>query len=180
MKNTNESTQTQMLVEGGIMIALAQILSYIKIFEAPAGGSVTAGSMVPIMIFAIRWGAKKGVLVGAVYGVLQFLLGPKWSFHPVSILFDYPIAFGFIGLAGLFNKNIKGIFTGIILGVLGRFICHVISGVVVFASSAPAGQHPLLYSIGYNGSFLSLELIISVLIVWILYKFANKLFIVQK
>ncbi len=161
MKNQN----TRMLTEAGLMIAIAQILSYLSIFEMPAGGSVTPGSMIPIMIFAIRWGAKKGLLTGAVYGMLQFILGPKWSFHPVSIIFDYPVAFAFIGLAGLFRSSIKGITLGTILGILGRFSCHVLSGVVVFASSAPESQHPLVYSIIYNGTFLLPELAISLLII---------------
>lgn len=161
MKNQN----TRMLAEAGIMIAIAQILSYVSIFQMPAGGSVTPGSMIPIMIFAIRWGAKKGVLAGVVYGILQFILGSKWSFHPVSIIFDYPVAFGFIGLAGLFKKSISGISLGASLGITGRFLCHVLSGVVVFASWAPEGQHPLVYSIIYNGTFLLPELAISLLIV---------------
>lgn len=164
MKNQN----ARMLAEAGIMIAIAQILSYVTIFQMPAGGSVTPGSMIPIMIFAIRWGAKKGILAGIVYGALQFILGPKWSFHPVSVIFDYPVAFGFIGLAGLFRKNVWGAAAGIVLGVTGRFLCHVLSGVVVFASYAPEGQHPLVYSIIYNGTFLLPELAISLIIVMLL------------
>ena len=76
MKNTN----VRMLVEAGVMIALAQVLSYVVIYQMPQGGSVTAGSMVPILLFAVRWGTAQGLLAGAVYGILQFILGPKWSF----------------------------------------------------------------------------------------------------
>jgi thiamine transporter len=154
-----------MLVEAGIMIALAQILSYVKIFEMPLGGSVTAGSMVPILVFAVRWGAKKGLLVGMVYGILQFLLGPKWSFHPLSIFLDYVAAFALLGLVGLFKRDTKGITIGTFMGIFGRFASHVISGVVVFASSAPEGSHPLLYSIAYNGAYLLPEFIISLILV---------------
>jgi thiamine transporter len=165
MKNTN----TRMLVEAGVMIALAQVLSYVKLFEMPQGGSVTAGSMVPIFILAIRWGTSQGILAGMVYGVLQFILGEKYSFHIVSILFDYVVAFGCLGLAGVFrHKGKVGIMAGVFVGVLGRFICHVISGVVVFASYAPAGQSPWVYSIIYNGSFLLVELIISMVIMGLL------------
>ncbi|HHV59097.1 MAG TPA: energy-coupled thiamine transporter ThiT [Clostridiaceae bacterium] len=161
MKNKN----VKMLAEAGIMIAIAQALSYVTVFQMPQGGSITPGSMIPIILFAIRWGPKKGILAGAVYGVLQFILGPKWSFHPVSLIFDYPVAFGLLGLAGLFRNTSTGIAGGTVLGVLGRFLCHVISGVVVFASYAPEGQHPLLYSMIYNGSFLLPELIISLVVV---------------
>ncbi len=164
MKDKN----VKMLVEAGIMIALAQILSYVKLFEMPMGGSVTAASMVPILLFAVRWGAKSGLLVGTVYGILQFLLGPKWSFHPISILGDYVVAFGLLGLAGLFKKDVKGITLGTFLGIFGRFVCHVISGVVVFASYAPEGQHPLVYSILYNGTYLMPEFVISLVLVLLL------------
>ncbi|MDN5276707.1 MAG: thiamine transporter [Clostridiales bacterium] len=167
MKRTN----TRMLVEAGVMIALAQVLSYVKVYELPQGGSVTAGSMVPILFFAVRWGARGGILAGMAYGLLQFILGEKYSYHIVSILFDYIIAFGCLGLAGLFRqKGMAGVMAGVFLGILGRFICHVISGVTVFASYAPEGQSPWVYSILYNGSYLLPELIISMVIVVLLYR----------
>lgn len=161
---------TKMLVEAGIMIALAQILSYVKIFEAPYGGSVTAGSMVPILLFAIRWGVGPGILAGTVYGALQFILGPKYSFHILSIVLDYLAAFGLLGLAGLFRRNLKGVYAGTFLGILGRFISSVLSGVIIWASYAPEGTNPLVYSIVYNGAYLLPELLISFILVSILYK----------
>lgn len=166
-----KSTSTKMLTEAGVMIAAAQILSYIKIFEAPYGGSVTAGSMIPIIVFSLRWGAKYGLLAGTAYGILQFLLGGTiYSYHIISILFDYVVAFGLLGLAGLFRTNVKGVFTGTCLSLFGRFICHVISGVIVWASYAPSGMDPLYYSVVYNGSYLLPELAITLIIVGILYK----------
>ncbi|AOT70318.1 energy-coupled thiamine transporter ThiT [Geosporobacter ferrireducens] len=161
---------TKMLVEAGIMIALAQILSYVKIFEAPYGGSVTAGSMVPILLFAIRWGVGPGLLAGTVYGLLQFILGPKYSFHILSILLDYLVAFGLLGLAGLFRKDLKGVYAGTFLGVFGRFVSSVLSGVIIWASYAPEGMNPWIYSIIYNGAYLLPELGISFILVGILYK----------
>lgn len=161
---------TKMLVEAGIMIALAQILSYVKIFEAPYGGSVTAGSMVPILFFAIRWGLKPGLLAGMVYGLLQFILGPKYSFHIFSILLDYLVAFGLLGLAGLFRKNLKGVYAGTFLGIFGRFASSVLSGVIIWASYAPEDMNPWVYSIIYNGAYLLPELIISFVLIGILYR----------
>lgn len=166
-----KKTSTRMITEAGIMIAAAQILSYVKIFEAPYGGSVTAGSMIPIILFSLRWGTKSGLLAGTAYGILQFLLGGAiYSYHIVSILFDYVVAFGLLGLAGLFRNSVKGVFLGASLGILGRFLCHVISGVVVWASYAPEGMNPLYYSLVYNGSYLLPELVITLVIVGILYK----------
>lgn len=160
---------TRALVEAGVMIAMAQVLSYVKIFEAPYGGSVTAGSMVPILFFAIRWGVGPGLMAGAVYGVLQFLLGPKYSMHILSILLDYVVAFGLLGLAGLFNKSIIGIFTGVFVGILGRFASTVLAGVIIWASYAPEGMNPWVYSILYNGAYLLPEVIISFFFVIILH-----------
>lgn len=161
----------KMLAEAGIMLALAQLLSYVKVWTALMGGSVTLASMVPILIFAIRWGLGKGVLLGVIFGTLQFVLGPIWSFHPLSILFDYLVAFGCLGLAGLIRKSTPGMLIGSGLGIAGRFVCHVVSGVLVFASFAPEGQSPLVYSILYNGSYMVIELIISVAVVFVMLRF---------
>lgn len=166
---------TRTLVEAGVMIALAQVLSYVTIYTAPMGGSVTAGSMVPILFFAIRWGVGPGILAGSVYGLLQFLLGPKYSMHILSILLDYVVAFGVLGLAGLFTKNLKGVFLGVFCGVFGRFVSSVLSGVIIFASYAPEDMNPWVYSILYNGTYLLPELVISFILVAILYKKLNKI-----
>lgn len=176
------SKNVRMLTEAAIMIAFAFVLSNIRLFQLPNGGSVTPGSMVPILLFAIRWTQKKkdgdnlenskniflktigmSLLVATVEGILQFVLGPKWSMHPVSILFDYVIAFGVLGFAGIFGKKTRGVISGVILSVFLRFVCHIISGAVVFYEYAGA-QNPWIYSILYNGSFMSLELLITIFI----------------
>lgn len=169
-----------MIVEAGIMIALAYALNLLTIFRMPNGGSITAGSMIPIMIFAIRWGTVPGVLTATVFGILQFILGPKWSFHPISILFDYVVAFGVLGFAGIFGNKFKNAIAGISLAVILRLVCHIISGVVVWGSYAPEGQSPLMYSIVYNSSYLIPELIISVLVFALLYKPLSRASIMEK
>ena len=180
------SKNVRMLTEAAIMIAFAFVLSNIRLFSLPNGGSVTPGSMVPILLFAIRWTTKKkspdddefshnvflktlgiSLLVATVEGILQFILGPKWSMHPVSILFDYIVAFGVLGFAGIFGKSTFGVITGVVLSVFLRFVCHIISGVVVFYEYAGT-QNPWIYSILYNGSFMSLELLITILITVVL------------
>lgn len=166
----NSSKTTQALVEAGVMIALAVGLSFIKVWQMPLGGSVTAGSMIPILVYAYRWGPKNGLLAGIVYGTLQFILGPKWSLHPISVLFDYSIAFAWLGLAGIFGKGIVKSILGITLGITLRFASHVLSGVVVFAEYAPADTTPLIHSIMYNGAYLLPELIISIVIMVMLFK----------
>ncbi|PAB57554.1 energy-coupled thiamine transporter ThiT [Anaeromicrobium sediminis] len=166
MKNSS----TKKLIEGGIVIALAYVLSLVKIYQLPNGGSITAGSMVPILVYALRWGGGPGVFVGIVYGTIQFILGPKWSFHIVSILFDYSVAFGFLGLAGFFKGSLPKEMLGVFIGIFMRFAAHVVSGVVVWSSYAPEGVSPLTYSIIYNGSYLIPEIIISIFIYGLLHK----------
>lgn len=165
----------KMLTEGGMMIALATILSYIKVYESPNGGSVTAGSMIPIILFAIRWGLTPGVFVGATYGILQFILKP-YFYHPVQFILDYPLAFGLLGLAGIayhMNKtSLKGylnISLAVFIGILGRMFSHVLSGVVFFAEYA-GDQNVWIYSIGYNATYLVPEFIITCIVIWVLWK----------
>ncbi len=165
---------TWMLVEGSMMIGLAVILGeFIRIFKMPMGGSITAGSMVPLFIFAYRWGGKKGIFAGIVFGILDFIIGGVYSVHPVSILFDYPIAFGLLGLAGFFRKTAAGLLGGVFVGISGRFVSHVFSGVVAYASYAPEGQSPLLYSILYNGTYLLPEFIITVIFTILIMKYVK-------
>lgn len=165
---------TKMLVEGAMMIAIATVLSFIKM-QTPLwinGGSVTAGSMIPLLIFAYRWGGTRGMFVGAVYGLLQFFIEP-YAAHPLSIVLDYPLAFGLIGMAGyLANAGASSIKVayGITLGLFGRFMAHFLSGFIFFASYAPEGTHPVLYSLIYNGSYMVPELVISLVIFFLLKK----------
>lgn len=171
MENSKQNN-LKMLVEGAMMIALAYVLNLVIVFQMPNGGSITAGSMLPILIFAFRWGGTKGIFVGAVYGIIQFILGPKWSFHIVSILGDYVVAFAALGIAGYFatfkDKLPKGI-VAIFIGIFLRFVCHVISGVVVFGMYAPEGQSPLVYSIIYNASYLVPEFILTAILFALIY-----------
>lgn len=173
----------RMLTEGGIMLALAVILNFIKIYSLPNGGSVTAGSMVPLLFFAMRWGIGNGVLLGVAYGALDFLLKP-YFFHPIQVTLDYVLAFGFLGIAGIvyviYNK--KGdvtffdVFIGTFIAISARAVCHVVSGFVFFKEYA-GDQNPLIYSLGYNLSYLIPELIISTLILGFLFtKMKKRLF----
>jgi thiamine transporter len=163
--NTKENIfSTKILAEIVVFVSLATILSYIKIFSLPQGGSVTAGSMVPILWLALRRGPKVGLFAAVLYGVVQFAIDP-YVFHPVQVLLDYPVAFGFLGVAGFFQKRF---YIGVTLGIFGRFFAHFLSGIIFFASFAPEGMNPALYSAIYNGGYLAVELLISVYIIYLL------------
>jgi thiamine transporter len=155
---------TKVIAEIVAFVALASALSYVKIFSLPQGGSVTAGSMVPILWLALRRGPKIGIFSATVYGCVQLVIEP-FIYHPAQVLIDYPLAFGMLGLAGFFQKRP---FLGVNVGIAGRFVMHFISGVVFFGSYAPEGMSPIVYSAIYNGGYLLPELVISIYIVYLL------------
>lgn len=161
--------KTKALTTAGVCIALAQILSYIKVFQLPQGGSITAGSMVPIILFSLLYGPKKGLLTGFVYGILQLFLGGKFL-HPGSMLLDYFLGFTALGLAGFFRHQKNGVVIGAFVSSLGRFLCSFLSGWLIFGAYAPAGQHPALYSLLYNGSYMLPETIITCVLTAFLYR----------
>jgi len=170
-----------MLVEAGIMIALALVLDRIKVYEAPQGGSVTAGSMVPIFLFAFRWGLGPGIISGAIFGIMQLIFG-GWFFTPVQAILEYPVAFGSLGLAGIFSNkldngkknNIIGVVAGVLLGIGIRFLCHFIAGIVFFSEYA-GDQHPWLYSLIYQASYLVPEFIITTIVLYLIWKPISKI-----
>ncbi len=156
--------QTKIIAEVVVAVALAYVLNLIVIFRMPQGGSVTAVSMVPLLWLALRRGLKIGVFGGSVFGIVDMFPQP-FIVHPVQFLLDYPLAFGALGLAGFFKSRP---ILGVIVGIAGRFISHFISGVIFFAMYAPAGMHPAVYSAIYNGSYLVVELIFSVIVMYVL------------
>ena len=175
-------TRTRMLCEGAIMVALAQILSYIKIMELPNGGSLTP-AMFPILLFAVRWGLKDGLLAGFVFGLLQLIFDGAYAWGWQSMLLDYLVAFPPLGLAGLFKGKKWGIFAGTVLGCLGRFIVHFISGITIYRIYAPTEilgtvfDEPNLYSLVYNGSYMLPNTILARAIAGLLYAPLKKFYV---
>ena len=99
---TKRKLTLRCLCEGAIMLALAQVLGYIKLWQLPNGGSVTL-SMLPIFVFCIRWGFGPGLLVSFAFGLLQLFLDVAYSAGWQSIIGDYLLAFAVMGFAGLFK-----------------------------------------------------------------------------
>ena len=167
-------SKTRRLTEIAVCIAMAVVFSFIKVWEMPQGGSV-ALTMVPILFIAHKRGITSGVIAGAVYGLLSMLIAGV-IYHPASILLDYLLAFGALGIAGAFKKGTRGIVLGSIAGVGGRFLCSLVSGAVLFAEYAPEGQNPWVYSLIYQTTYMLPELIISVAVLLLLYNKAHRLF----
>lgn len=161
-KKTGSGNRIKPLVYSGVAIAIATVLSMIKV-TLPQGGSVTFVSMLFIVLIGYFYGVRQGVVAGIVYGLLQLILN-GWVMHPVQLLLDYPLAFGALGLSGIFVNSKNGLMKGLLIGIVGRFICHFIAGVVFFAEYAPEGISPTLYSFIYNFSYVSIEGFITIVI----------------
>jgi len=186
---SNNFSKTRILVECGLMIAIGTILSQIKVFDLPTGGSITAFSMLPFVLVSFRHGVKWGLATGFVNSLLQMLLN---FYAPPSntivalvgmILLDYVIAFSGLGLAGAFAKPFKNKALGVGVGTAAvcflRFCCSFLSGVLIWGSYAPEGQAVWYYSLTYNGSYMLPELILTTVAAVLLYLSAPALFSAQ-
>ena len=161
---TNNKKNALVMCECAIMIALAAVLSFVKILELPYGGSVTAFSIVPIVIISYRHGVKWGLLSGFVFSIIQLIQGASNLSYATSflaavtiILFDYVIAFTVIGLAGFLRNKVSNPSAAAVTGTVGvcalRYICHVISGCTVWAGVSIPSTDGLLYSLSYNATY---------------------------
>lgn len=138
-----------------VCIASSFALSYIKIWSMPQGGSLTLASFLPLLLYAYMFGVRKGVMAGAVYGVLQAVQNP-WLIHPAQFILDYPVAFAAIGLGGIFTKIKKldklpqiQFALGAVIAAILRFTAHVLSGVFAFSEYSTL-DNVWIYSLGYN------------------------------
>ena len=168
-----KNKKIRILTECAILIALGTVLSFAKIWEMPFGGSVTLLSMLPICLIGFMHGPKWGFGSAFVYSIFQLLTSHvfAWGLSPlvlvVCILFDYIIAFSLLGVTGCFrlggeSDNVR-VIAGTTLAMVLRFVCHYVSGVTIWASSAPEGWNPWLWSLVYNGTFMLPELIFTLI-----------------
>lgn len=153
---------TRMLVFSAMAIAVGTVLSFLKIVDMPAGGSITLFSMFAVSLIGYFYGPAQGILCGMAYGLIQLALGP-YVIHPAQLVIDYPLAFGMLGLSGFLRKRPDGLLAGYILGVFGRLTMSVLSGVIFFAESA-GDMNPLVYSVGYNIAYLGGEALLSAVV----------------
>lgn len=171
----------KMMLEGAIMIALSAVLSSITIYRMPQGGSVTLASYVPLMIFALRWGVKPGLVVGFLYGILDGFIDP-YIIYPVQYLLDYPIAYMTLGLAG-FGRSEESLDVKIDLKLIGaavfalfmRYLVACISGYVFFKSTLPADLPLFIGSMAYNATYVLPNSIFSLLVLLLVYKPVSKI-----
>lgn len=147
-------------------LALGTVLSNIKVFRFPTGGSITLLSMLVICLPGYFFGLVPGIITGVAYGVLQMLIDPYILF-PAQLVVDYILAFGAMGLSGLFSESKYGIVKGYIAAIIGRYVFAVISGWIFFGSYAWDGWSALPYSLAYNAIYIFAEAAITIAILMI-------------
>jgi len=160
---------TKSITYAGVSIALAFALSYVRILKMPMGGAITLASLLPIMLYSYAFGIRKGVIIGAVYGVLQAIQDP-WILHPAQFLLDYPVAFAGIGLAGILRStklNPRLAFPiGALIAALFRLLSSFLSGVFAFGTFASYYDmtSPYLYSLTYNVTYILPDAALSIIV----------------
>jgi len=152
--------KTRAVIYGGLCVAIAFVLSYIRLYRWPQGGSITIASALPIFVYAYIFGPAAGIAAGTAYGLLQLIQDP-YILHPFQVFLDYILAFAAWGLAGFFRNNIS---LGILVGGAGQIFSSFLSGVIFFASYAPEGMSPIIYSLAVNGTVLGTNILICLVV----------------
>ena len=185
-----KNSKTKIMTECAILIALSTVLSFVKIWHMSWGGSITLFSMLPVCYISVKHGIKWGLGSAFVYSAIQLFFGITldgllgWGLTGgilvACILLDYVIAFTTLGFSGVFaNKGFAGIIAGTTCAVVLRFVCHLLSGVYVFASAGKLWDgfetaNSWLYSLVYNGTFMLPELAMTLVGAAIVYKALHK------
>ena len=174
-RKENPHLRIRALTEGALFVALAFVLSFVKLYQLPNGGSLTP-AMFPILFYALRFGLGRGLAAGFVFGLLQLLFDGAYAWGWQSMVLDYLLAFAPLGLAGIFKGKSWGIFPGTVIGCLGRFLIHHISGITIYRIIQPTSvpgfgtyDNPHLYSLVYNGSYMIPNMLLALILAGVLY-----------
>ncbi|MFN2362735.1 MAG: energy-coupled thiamine transporter ThiT [Halarsenatibacteraceae bacterium] len=177
-----QNEKLRLMTEIAMAVALSTVLSFLRLWRMPMGGSVNL-EMLPILFVAFRHGGPAGIITGLLHGTVQIISG-AYVIHPAQFILDYPLAYGLLGIAGYFSvfaedKTIqfKNFLIAFIVGGSGRLLAHVFSGVIFFAEYAPEGQSPWIYSLIYNLTYIVPALIIVGIVIVILFKQSAKVLI---
>ena len=147
-----------------ILIAIAYVLSFVKLLHLPFGGSITLFSMLFISFPSYFFGIKYGFIASIAYSLLQLIVDP-YIVHPMQLILDYIIAFSIFGIVGIFGKEDKDFMLGFIVACFIRFLSSSISGYIFFKEYAPEGWNPILYTVVYNGSYIFTECVLSLIVI---------------
>ncbi|MDI9520336.1 MAG: energy-coupled thiamine transporter ThiT [Bacillota bacterium] len=170
---------TRKMLESAILIGISLVLNEFVTFKAPwaFGGSVTLGSILPLVLISWRWGTRQGLFSAFVFSLLQMFIGFKNVTYGQNVLqmffiafLDYILAYTVVGFAGILKNRLKNhllaLGGGIVLVCLLRFICHFFSGWLIWDALWPnaEGMYGAVYSLIYNGGYMLPETLISLVI----------------
>ena len=167
------------LVESGLMLAVATVLSMVKVLDLPYGGSITAFSALPVIIVAYRHGLGQGLLTALAYALMQLALGGSalsYATSPIAaaaiVVLDYLLAFTVLGLGGIFRNKVHHQGTALVLGAVAtgamRYTLHVIAGCTVWAGLSIPTEAAMVYSLAYNATYMIPETLVTALGAWYL------------
>ena len=159
-----QQSKASLLTFMALCVALSTVLSQIRLFQMPQGGSVTAFSMLPIVLVGYWYGTKAGIGAGIACGLLRLMLGAT-VLHPVQFILDYPLAYAMLGTFGMFRDKKFGLQISYIAGATGRFLCAFIAGIVFFGQFAPEGQHVWIYSAVYQIAYIGPEILVTLIVI---------------
>ncbi len=171
-----ENAKVLRLVESALLLALAAVLSLVKLVDLPYGGSITACSALPVLLIGYRHGTLYGLFSGTAYALIQLLLGMSTLSYfstPVSIIavivLDYLLAFAVLGLGGVFRRHLPqgpSLMGAALLTGLLRYAFHVIAGCTVWAGLSIPDTAALVYSLAYNATYMVPETLVTLLGAW--------------
>ena len=154
---------------GGIVCAITLVLSMIYI-PLPTGATISAGSMLPIMLLALCYNYKVAMVTGFITGIMAMILIPVWQpIHALQVFVEHLVCFSCLGYAGILGRDKKWkIALGCVLAVTIKTLAHIMSGVIFFTENAWEGYGAIAYSVAYNLSNNIPEGILTIIIVMLL------------
>ncbi len=173
MERTKQKQALRALCETAVMVALAVALSFAKIKLWANGGSIDL-VMIPIIIVGYRRGWQWSIPAGLAFGLIKCAVGEGFSYGFASVMLDYVLAYGLVGLAGFFKDKKHGMVIGSVVGSVARFLVHFASGITIWRIAAGESTElfgatygsdaSVLYSLVYNGSYMLVNMIIAVVV----------------
>lgn len=167
-----------------MLLAVATVLSAIKPVVLPDGGSVTYFSLLFLWLVTFFYGPRWGVCAGFVFGFLKlavtYVTGEFVNFDLGALALEYPIGCAAVALGSLVvdragvsrgDGNVVrdgfGLRVGYLLGVLSLGVCYVLAANLFYAPDRPSLLGNLLFTIGYDMSYLLVEAGLTILVLCI-------------
>lgn len=166
MRSSKKKNDVSVLVKSAILMGVAFVLNQVTLFRMPQGGSITAFSMFALFLVGYLFGPRQGILAGMAYGLLDLVINP-YVIHPIQIFMDYPLAFGAIGIGAILRETKQGMITGYLVGVLGRYLVTVVSGIIFWGMYAAEGFSAVSWSFFYNMTYMLPEAVATIAILLI-------------